>query len=114
MTQVNQSDQKDKNRGHRKVHVTALYTSAAREKQFVAELERTVQEVVNEAYVKLQEQPRAGDRLFTGDEPRIDLSPYLHVTLEALAEKGIGIKPDKHDHGKLEMDLEIETQPGGA
>lgn len=97
---------------HRKVHVTAFYTSTAADKAFVAEPERTVQEVIEEAYSKLEEQRRDGDQYFCHAEPRVDLAPQLSSTLASLAEQGVCVTDN--GHGKLDFELDIDVVPGGA
>lgn len=101
----------EKQADKRKVHVSAEYPSTAKEVPFVAERERTVAEVISEAYDKLGESPRAGDQYFCGGEPRVDLGPHKGSTLAQLEEQGICLRDG---HGKLEMHLEIEIDPGGA
>lgn len=96
---------------HRKVHVTAFYTSTAEDKRFNAETESTVQAVVDEAYHRLGEQRRDGDQYFCHAEPRVDLTPHLGSSLHALAAQGICVTGD---HGKLEFEFDIDVVPGGA
>lgn len=100
-----------------KVHVFATYTSSARSEDFHAHLEDTVQEVISLSYKKLKEMPRTGDMVFGGDDPhRIDLAPYLGATLGELVQKGIALQPDHHhkEKGWYELNLELESEPGGA
>jgi hypothetical protein len=97
---------------HEEVHVTALYTQTARKVSFVAPLNHTVQQVIEEAYHKLEESHRADDRYFCHEEPRVDLSPYLHSTLHSLETHGICLHDD--GHGKLEFAVDIDAKPGGA
>lgn len=101
----------DKRAEKRKVHVTAEYPSTAKEVPFVAERDRTVAEVISEAYQKLGESPRAGDQHFCGGEPRVDLGPHKDSTLAQLEEREVCLR---NGRGKLEMHLEIEAEPGGA
>jgi hypothetical protein len=98
--------------GNRKVHVDALYVSRALTKNFVAEPERTVAEVIAEAYNRLGETPRARDAVFGGEDPRVDLATYSTTSLNDLAQQGIAIH--NNGHGKLELILEIEAEAGGA
>jgi hypothetical protein len=98
--------------GNRKVHVEALYVSRALTKNFVAEPERTVAEVIAEAYSRFGETPRSRDVVFGGEDPRVDLATYSTTTLNALAQQGIAIRDN--GHGKLELVVEIETEAGGA
>jgi hypothetical protein len=93
------------------VHVTAEYPSTAKDTRFVAEQERTVGEVISEAYERLGESPRAGDRHFCGEQSPVDLAPYRSNTLAQLVEQGVCLLDGR---GKLEMHLEIEIDPGGA
>lgn len=103
---------KERPKEKRKVHVEATYTSTAEEAQFVAERERTVEEVIAEAYAKLGESPRDGDQHYCTGKSRVDLAPYRGSTLEQLAERGVCLDGD--DRGRLELVLEIDTMPGGA
>ncbi len=103
--------QEEKRTEKRKVHVTAEYPSTAKEKFFVAERERTVGEVISEAYQKLGESRRAGDQYFCGRDQRVDLGPYEGNTLAQLEERGVCLQ---NGRSKLEMHLEIEAEPGGA
>ncbi len=96
----------------RKVHVIAEYTATAQEAQFVAEWERTVQEVISEAYDKLGESPRTGDQHYCQGEPRIDLAPHKGSTLAQLEEQGVCLRDNGHN--KLELNVDIEAEPGGA
>jgi hypothetical protein len=94
-----------------KVHVAALYTATADEKQFEAQQEATVAEVIAEAYSKLKEERRPNDRYFSHDEPRTDLTPYLRDTLESLRERGLFVHERHH---QLTFAFDIDTEPGGA
>ena len=103
--------QEEKRAEKRKVHVTAEYPSTAKEERFVAERERTVGEVIAEAYDKLGESRRAGDQYYCGGDQRVDLGPHEGDTLAQIEERGICLRDGR---GKLEMHLEIEPDPGGA
>ncbi len=103
--------QQEKREEKRKVHVTAEYPSTAKEKHFVAEQERTIGEVISEAYDKLGESRRAGDQYYCGGDRRVDLGPYEGNTLAQLEERGVCLQ---NGQGKLELHLEIEPDPGGA
>jgi hypothetical protein len=105
-------DQKEKPDEKRKVHVTVLYTSTAEDRNFVAEPDQLLQQVVDEAYGKLGETRRTSDQFFCHTEPRHDLKPYLGHTLRAMKEQGICVRDD--GHGKLEFDFDIDAEPGGA
>lgn len=96
----------------RKVHVTAVYTATADEKRFVAEPERTVAEVIVEAYSKLGESRRPGDQYFCHQEPRLDLAPYQQLTLQQLGERRLCLLDN--GHGQQEFLLDIDVEPGGA
>ena len=102
----------DKPDKDRKVHVTALYTSTAEDKKFVAEPNEVLQSVVDEAYKKLEETPRPNDQLFCHAPPRHDLKPYLSLTLKAMHDKGICVRDEGRE--KLELELDIDVDPGGA
>ena len=105
-------DREPKDKEKRKVHVEATYTSTAEEARFVTERERTVEEVIAEAYAKLGESPRDGDQHYCDGETRVDLAPHRGATLEQLTERGVCLDGD--GRGKSEMVLEIDTMPGGA
>ncbi len=95
-----------------KVHVSVLYTSTAEDKNFVAEQDQPLQQVVDEAYRKLGETRRAADQFFCHAEPRHDLKPYLGHTLRAMREQGVCVRDD--ERGKLEFEFDIDAEPGGA
>lgn len=105
-------ERKEKPDEKRKVHVTVLYTSTAEDKNFVAEQDQLLQQVVDEAYSKLGETRRASDQFFCHAEPRHDLKPYLGHTLKAMQEQGVCVRDD--GHGKLEFEFDIDAEPGGA
>ena len=105
-------DRESKDKGKRKVHVEATYTSTAEETRFVAERGRTVGEVIAEAYAKLGESPRDGDQHYCVGGTRLDLAPHRESTLEQLSDQGVCLDGD--GRGKAEMVLEIDTVPGGA
>lgn len=105
-------ESKDKDKEKRKVHVEATYTSTAEEAKFVAERERTVGEVIAEAYAKLGESPRDGDQHYCVGGTRVDLAPHREATLDQLADRGVCL--NGNGRGKAEMVLEIDTVPGGA
>lgn len=105
-------DEREKPEKDRKVHITVLYTSTAEDRNFVAEPEQTLQQVVREAYNRLGETPRAGDQIFCHAAPRHDLRPYLSTTLRAMNEKGVCVRDN--GHGKLEFEFDIDAEPGGA
>ena len=109
---TNDRESKDKDKERRKVHVEATYTSTAEEARFVAERERTVAEVIAEAYAKLGESPRDGDQHYCVGGARMDLAPHRGVTLDQLADRGVCL--DGEGRRKVEMVLEIDTTPGGA
>ena len=105
-------DEREKPEKDRKVHVTVLYTSTAEDRNFVAEPEQTLQQVVSEAYNRLGETPRAGDQFFCHAAPRHDLRPYLGTSLRAMSEQGVCV--GDNGHGKLEFEFDIDAEPGGA
>lgn len=96
----------------RKIHVTALYTTTAEDKNFVAEPERTLQQVIDEAYRSLGETRRPTDRFFCHAAPRRDLAPYMDTTLRQLSEQGICVRSNGKD--KLDFEFDIDAEPGGA
>jgi hypothetical protein len=106
------SDDKERPEQAQKVHVTAYYTTTADKKNFVAERDRTLGQVVEEAYEKLGEARRESDQLFSHDEPRQDLKTHLGLTLAELRERGLFVRDD--GHGKLELAIDIDAEPGGA
>lgn len=106
------NDNKERPEQAQKVHVTAYYTSTADKKNFVAERDRLLRQVVEEAYDKLGEMRRESDHLFSHDEPRQDLKPHLGLTLTELRERNLFIRDD--GHGKLELAIDIDAEPGGA
>lgn len=97
------------------VEVKALYTTTARSKTFNAQIERTVQDVVDQAYQRLEEPRRAGDAVaaYVGDTT-IDLAPYLGSTLAQIAAQNIAVQPDPKQRNHLTLELAIEAEPGGA
>ncbi len=110
------NEKQDDNHGYRdrdrKIHVTVLYTSTAEDKQFVAEPERTVRDVVGEAYGKLGEERRDGDQYYCHADPRVDLAPHMDTRLEDLNLQGVCLT--QSNHGKTEFDFDIDVVPGGA
>jgi hypothetical protein len=106
------NDDKEHPEQAQKVHVTAYYTTTADKNNFVAERDRLLRQVVDEAYEKLGETRRESDQLFSHDEPRQDLKPHLGLTLAELRERGLFVRDD--GHGKLEMAIDIDAEPGGA
>lgn len=106
------NDNKERPEQAQKVHVTAYHTSTAEKRNFVAERNRLLREVVEEAYDKLGETRRESDQLFSHDEPRQDLKPHLGLTLAELRERGLFVRDD--GRGKLELAIDIDAEPGGA
>jgi hypothetical protein len=106
------NDDKERPEQAQKVHITAYYTTTADKKNFVAERDRLLRQVVEEAYDKLGETRRESDQLFSHDEPRQDLRPHLGLTLTELRERNLFIRDD--GHGKLELAIDIDAEPGGA
>lgn len=96
----------------RKVHVAALYTTTAQDKNFVAESDQTLQQVINEAYEKLGETRRPSDQFFCHVTPRRDLAPYMNTTLYQMSEQGVCMSDN--GKGKLELEIDIDAEPGGA
>lgn len=110
--QAHGSDRADAKEQRDIVHVTALYTQTARIAHFDAPLQETLESAIAEAYDKLKESSRSGDRVFTHDPPRVDLEPYRGSTLQALKDQGIGVHTDSH--GKLVFAFDIDAETGGA
>lgn len=98
--------------------VTATYSSTAKSRDFNAELRRTVEDVLTEAYDKLKEPRRADDMVvaYLDDDGKrsVDLRPYLTVPLAQLAAQGGVLRPDPQHRNQLLLDLGIEAQTGGA
>lgn len=111
----NEEEKKDKPKPpikDRKVHVTVFYTGTADDKNFVAEEDDTLQQVIDEAYRKLGETRRAGDQYFCHAAPRHDLSPYLGTTLKKMEKQGVCVR--EKGRNKLEFEFDIDTDTGGA
>lgn len=107
----------DAARSDKKVRVTARYPLTAAKKQFRADQDETLAEVVDQAYAKLGQQRRPGDRVLCHAEspaPREDLGPYFVETLRALADRGICVDGAGNGRGRLELELDIEAEAGGA
>lgn len=96
------------------VHVTAVYTATAEGETFTVPLTETVAQLIEQAYRKVKETRRDTDRFFCLPEPRTDLAPHMHDTLATLRERGIGVRADEDEGGKLGFVVEIETETGGA
>jgi len=97
----------------KEVHIIVHYTMTAREKSFPAKIEETVRRVIDEAYQKLEERRRPGDQFFCHIEPRIDLAPYMDITLRALMSHKTCVRGEKHD-AKLVFEFDIDADTGGA
>lgn len=95
------------------VHVIVHYTMTAREKSFPVKIEETVGRVIDEAYKKLEERRRPGDQFFCHVEPRVDLAPYMDLTLRALMSQKTCVRSEKHD-AKLIFEFDIDADTGGA
>ena len=107
VTEAKDKDQKDK-----KVQVTVLYTSTAKDKKFNVALTAEFKSVIEEAYDNLKEKPREGDRFFCHEEPRHDLAGYIGSTLEEMYRKKVCVR---EGHGnKLEFDFDLDSEIGGA
>jgi Multiubiquitin len=92
------------------VQVSVTYTTTAQRRQFEARLSETLQSVVDRAYSQVGETPRPDDGLLTGTNPRTDLRPHLHSSLQQLLSEGIVL--GRAPHLKLQIDIDAPT--GGA
>lgn len=110
-TKEKANETKDADVRDKKVQVTVLYTSTAKDKKFNVALKSDFKSVVEEAYDKLGEKPRDGDQLFCHEEPRHDLAPYIGATLEEMYKKKVCVRDVRV---KLEFDFDIDSDIGGA
>lgn len=94
-----------------KVHVTANYTSTAKHKNFNTNASSTLNQVIAEAYDKLNEEPRPTDQFFCSEDPRHDLAPHKSKTLLQMYQEGACVKLRNN---KLEFEFDIDTDLGGA
>lgn len=96
----------------RKVDVTVFYTGTAEDKNFKAEEDDTLEQVIEKAYRKLGETRRTGDQFFCHAAPRHDLMPYLGTTLKMMAKQNVCVR--EKGRNKLEFEFDIDTDTGGA
>ncbi len=93
------------------VLITVLYTQTARKASFEASLSQTLLHVVDEAYHKLEESRRPDDQYYCHQDPRVDLTPFLHKKLEVLEAEGVCFQ---RVQGVRTFAFDIEAKPGGA